>query len=83
MQSTVTNVRVCAAGYVARMASWDDVREIALAPEPVIVVGDHLGLDDATRARVEPCTPISIGPVSVHAEDAIAVMCNELDRRGA
>jgi len=49
-----------------------------------IFVGDHLGFDDATRAAIAKigATPIGLGPVSVHAEDAIAVVSNELDRRG-
>ncbi|UJR80160.1 hypothetical protein [Sandaracinus amylolyticus] len=59
-----------------------DVRAARLdSGDLAIFVGDHLGLDDAARAAIEPCTPISIGPVSVHADDAIAVMSNELDRR--
>ena len=53
--------------------------------DSVIFVGDHLGVDAATRARLAAlgATPIGVGPVSVHADDAIAIVCNELDRRGA
>jgi tRNA (pseudouridine54-N1)-methyltransferase len=46
-------------------------------------LGDPSGLDDATRAQLAAigARPLSVGPVSVHAEDAIAVVSNELDRR--
>jgi tRNA (pseudouridine54-N1)-methyltransferase len=46
-------------------------------------VGDHLGLDDATRARLleAGARPAGLGPVSLHAEDAIALANNEIDRR--
>jgi len=48
-----------------------------------LFVGDHLGFDAATSAalRAISAIPLSIGPVSLHADDAIAVVSNELDRR--
>lgn len=51
--------------------------------EVAFVVGDHTGFDDATLAALEArrARRISVGPVSIHAEDAVAVVCNELDRR--
>jgi tRNA (pseudouridine54-N1)-methyltransferase len=63
-----------------------DVREVALdAPDPVFFLGDHLGFDEATRAVLARlgATPVGLGPVSVHAEDAIVLVANELDRRDA
>lgn len=63
-----------------------DLREVALDPvDPVIFVGDHLGLDDAACATIAAlgAIPIGVGPVSVHADDAITIACNELDRRAA
>ena len=60
-----------------------DVREAGLdAQSPVFFIGDHHGFDAPTRARLVAvgAKPISIGPVSVHADDAIAVLSNELDR---
>jgi tRNA (pseudouridine54-N1)-methyltransferase len=57
-----------------------DVRSLRLALDCVIFVGDHLGFDEATRARLTG-TAISVGPVSVHADDAIAIVNNELDRQ--
>ncbi len=46
-------------------------------------LGDHLGLDDATRLQLAAIggSPISVGPMSLHAEDVIAIVSNELDRR--
>jgi tRNA (pseudouridine54-N1)-methyltransferase len=62
----------------------NDVRDEPLELEnPAFFVGDHLGFDDATRATLvaEESRPIRVGPVSVHADDAIALVSNELDRR--
>jgi tRNA (pseudouridine54-N1)-methyltransferase len=50
---------------------------------PAFFVGDHLGFDEGARARLTSigARPISIGPVSVHADDAITIISNEVDRR--
>jgi tRNA (pseudouridine54-N1)-methyltransferase len=47
------------------------------------VLGDHVGLDEATRlqATAMGAKSLSVGPVTVHSEDAIAIVSNELDRR--
>jgi tRNA (pseudouridine54-N1)-methyltransferase len=47
------------------------------------VLGDHLGFDDATRATLAAwgALPIRVGPVAIHADDVIAIISNELDRR--
>jgi DNA adenine methylase len=47
-------------------------------------VGDHLGIDAAARERLVAAgaRPVGLGPVSLHAEDAIAVVSSEMDRRG-
>jgi tRNA (pseudouridine54-N1)-methyltransferase len=46
-------------------------------------LGDHVGLDETTRARLTAigARPLGVGPVEVHAEDAITIVSNELDRR--
>lgn len=51
----------------------------------VFVLGDDLGPDDETRARLARlgARALSVGPVSLHAEDALAVLWNELDRRAS
>ncbi|HEX4513702.1 MAG TPA: tRNA (pseudouridine(54)-N(1))-methyltransferase TrmY [Polyangiaceae bacterium] len=60
-----------------------DVRSAKLdADNPVFFIGDHLGFSAATRARIDAlgATSLSVGPISVHADDAIAILSNELDR---
>jgi tRNA (pseudouridine54-N1)-methyltransferase len=62
----------------------EDVRGVRqFAKDPVFFVGDHLGFDLATRARLSSigAVPVSVGPVSVHADAAITLVTNELDRR--
>jgi tRNA pseudouridine-54 N-methylase len=51
--------------------------------DAVFFVGDHLGFDDAVRAELAAmgAIPLALGPVSVHAEDAVTLVANELDRR--
>jgi tRNA pseudouridine-54 N-methylase len=61
-----------------------DVRTASIdSAAPAFFIGDHLGFDDATRARLTELKPvaISLGPVSVQADDAIVITSNELDRR--
>ena len=51
--------------------------------ETAFFVGDPSGIDDASRACLASvgARPLSVGPVSLHAEDAIVLVNNELDRR--
>lgn len=63
-----------------------DVREVfadALR-DAVFVLGDHLGFRAEDRALLDAlgARPIGLGPTSLHTDDAIAVLTNELDRRG-
>lgn len=46
-------------------------------------VGDHLGFDASTRDRLARlgARPVGVGPISVHADDAITIVTNEIDRR--
>jgi tRNA (pseudouridine54-N1)-methyltransferase len=63
-----------------------DLRECPLdLRDPVFFVGDHVGFDETTRGRIAElgATALSVGPVSVHADDAIAILWNEIDRRDA
>jgi tRNA (pseudouridine54-N1)-methyltransferase len=48
-------------------------------------LGDHAGFDGATRARLAAigAQPRGVGPIALHAEDVIAVVSNEMDRREA
>lgn len=61
----------------------EDVRAAPLAGDAVFFVGDQLGFEPQTRARLDAlgARPIAIGPVSVHADDVVAIVGNELDRR--
>lgn len=64
----------------------EDVREAPLdLRDPVVFVGDHRGFDPATRERLRElgATALGVGPVALHADDAIAQVTNELDRRHA
>ena len=62
-----------------------DLRTLAIdgASHVAVFVGDHFGFDDVSRTHIAALDPIiaSVGPVSVHADDAIAILSNELDRR--
>ncbi len=48
-------------------------------------LGDHLGFDAESRARLSAigARPVGVGPVSLHAEDVVALVSNELDWRQA
>jgi tRNA (pseudouridine54-N1)-methyltransferase len=50
-----------------------------------LFLGDHLGFEGAHRGWLEGrgAKAFAVGPRSLHAEDAIAVVLNEIDRRDA
>ena len=62
-----------------------DLRGAALEAtrSAAFVIGDHLGLPASVREAlaVRGACPVSVGPVSLHAEDVITLVSNELDRR--
>ena len=63
-----------------------DLRTAAIDAESVaFFLGDHLGFDPAARAELAAlgATPLGLGPISVHVEDAVAHVANELDRRAS
>jgi tRNA (pseudouridine54-N1)-methyltransferase len=64
----------------------DDIRSAALDErDPVFFVGDHLGFAGEIRDQLREvgAVPIAVGPLSLHADAAITVVQNELDRRAA
>jgi tRNA (pseudouridine54-N1)-methyltransferase len=62
--------------------SGSDVRQAKDLPhEAAFFLGDHLGFDEPTRRRLSDARCLSVGPRSLHTEDVIAVVLNELDRR--
>jgi tRNA (pseudouridine54-N1)-methyltransferase len=60
-----------------------DVREADLAGDATFFLGDHLGFAEQTRERLIGLSarPLRVGPRSLHTEDAIAIVLNEVDRR--
>jgi tRNA (pseudouridine54-N1)-methyltransferase len=74
-------------GSAARYLLEEGAPDLRLAPDvggdAAFFVGDHLGFEAATRARLldSGARPVGLGPVALHAEDAIAVVSNEIDRR--
>lgn len=48
-------------------------------------LGDHLGFDVVSLARLDRhgCRRLSVGPLSLHTDDVLALLHNELDRRSA
>ena len=52
-------------------------------PAPVFYLGDHRGFSEATRAYLAEvgARPASVGPLSLHSDDALVLVVNELDRR--
>jgi len=59
-----------------------DLRGQSLAQDAWFFLGDHQGFDAASRAQLAArgALPLSVGPRSLHAEDVVAVVNNELDR---
>jgi tRNA (pseudouridine54-N1)-methyltransferase len=49
----------------------------------LFVLGDHLGIPAALERRLDAAgaVRVAIGPVPIHADDVVAVVTNELDRR--
>lgn len=60
----------------------DDLRGVGLPEGAVYLLGDHRGMPEGVQNSLR-AKRISLGPVSVHAEDAVAILSNELDRRRA
>lgn len=61
-----------------------DIRQQAMASDDAwFFIGDHLGFDVVTLALLERhgCQRVSVGPVSLHSDDVVALVSNELDRR--
>lgn len=58
---------------------------LAIPEHAAFFVGDHLGFaePDVARLSAAGAAAISIGPVSLHSDDVIAVLSNELARTAA
>ena len=61
----------------------EDIREIDIEGEPVFIIGDHNGLPKQEMKRLKDvATKVSVGPKMYFASQTVAVVNNELDRRG-
>ena len=61
-----------------------DVRtEAGLSDDGWYFIGDHLGFDVVSLALLERhgCRRLSVGPLSLHSDDVVSLISNELDRR--
>lgn len=62
----------------------DDLRDAPLDLErPVFVLGDHGGIHPEARAKLAGAAGLRVGPRSLHADDVVSIVWNELDRRDA
>jgi tRNA (pseudouridine54-N1)-methyltransferase len=63
----------------------DDIRDLPddALDDVTFFLGDHLGFEEAHRGwlRGRDARALAVGPRSLHAEDVIAVVLNEIDRR--
>jgi tRNA (pseudouridine54-N1)-methyltransferase len=50
--------------------------------DQVFFIGDPSGFDEASRRELmqRGARPVSVGPISIHAEDVVSIVSNELDR---
>ena len=61
----------------------EDVRKVKIPDNSVFVLGDHEGLPKKELKRVKKiATQISIGPRTYFASHVVAILNNELDKRG-
>jgi tRNA (pseudouridine54-N1)-methyltransferase len=61
-----------------------DLRQSALpGGDLAFLIGDHIGVPDGVREALlaRGGQLVSVGPISVHAEDVVTLVANELDRR--
>jgi len=63
----------------------DDVAKATLPPGALYVLGDHLGFtpDEDERLSARTVARVSLGPVSLQADQCLTVLHNHLDRRRA
>lgn len=61
----------------------EDIRKIEIGKNPVFILGDHRGLPKKDLKRLKGiCKPVSIGKNKYFASQTVAIVNNELDRRG-
>jgi tRNA (pseudouridine54-N1)-methyltransferase len=57
-----------------------DIRSTAIIPD-AFLLSDHLNFADDEELMVKECPCFSVGPACIHADHAITIVNNELDRR--
>ncbi len=63
-------------------AKGTDIRSLDIKPNPIFILGDHVGLPGKELKRLKSiATPVSIGPQKYFASQTVAIVHNELDRR--
>ncbi len=61
----------------------EDIREAKISKNCAFIIGDHEGLPPKELKRLKKMVvPISVGPKVYFASQVVAVVNNELDRRG-
>jgi tRNA (pseudouridine54-N1)-methyltransferase len=58
----------------------EDIRKTGFLPG-AFLLSDHMNFSPEEAALVAPCPQYSVGPLTLHADHAITVLHNELDRR--
>ena len=66
--------------FVVLDESGDDIRELTTLPEAYLL-SDHENFDERELKITEGLQKVSVGPRSLHAEHAITLVLNEIDRR--
>jgi tRNA (pseudouridine54-N1)-methyltransferase len=57
-----------------------DIRTAGVIPE-AFLLSDHLNFTSDEELLIKPCSRYSVGPACIHADHAITLVHNELDRR--
>ena len=69
--------------FVMLKEDGEDIRDHAIPRDPVFVLSDHLDFTEDEEKALLALDPIvlSVGPRSLHSNQCIAIVNNELDRR--
>jgi tRNA (pseudouridine54-N1)-methyltransferase len=62
-----------------------DIRALDLRKDATFVLGDHRGLlpEEVDELAEKGGIRVSLGPISIHGEDAVAIVHNEMDRQNS
>ncbi|OPY37566.1 MAG: tRNA (pseudouridine(54)-N(1))-methyltransferase [Methanoregula sp. PtaU1.Bin051] len=68
--------------YAVLDENGTDIRNVNLLPS-AFLLSDHRNFTDDEKALIEDCPRFSVGPAVLHADHAITILLNEIDRRNA